>query len=229
VANVAVAETAASAVRCYGTRMARIVAAEDALDQNRANPKGLNRWSKRRWFLLVMIGVISVGLFRTRGRGFSATDGNVPTLPTFTSEALDGRKWTFPKDLSTTHTLIALAFTQNQQDDVDTWVPVVDELLASRGDLAFFEFPTLNNRGYYDNPIFRKTLASGMRSGIPSKIARARTITTYVRVDEFIDAMGLKGTSEIHVLLVDKQGRVKWSNRGPRTDSAVEELTSALR
>jgi hypothetical protein len=106
---------------------------------------------------------------------------------------------------------------------------VVDELLASRSDVAFFEFPTLTNRGYYDNPIFRKTLASGMRSGIPSQIARARTITTYVRVDEFIDEMGLKGTDQIHVVLVDRSGRVMWSTPGPRTDAAVAELSAALR
>jgi hypothetical protein len=181
---------------------------------------------------LVLAGVIAMGLFRSRGRGFEVSDArgaSGPRLPAFSSEALDGRKWTFPDDLSTVHTLIALAFTQSQQDDVDTWVPVVDELLASRTDVAFFEFPTLTNRVYYDNPIFRKSLASGMRSGIPSKTARARTITTYVRVDEFIGEMGLKGTDEIYVVLVDTDGRVKWSNRGPRTDAAVEALTSALR
>jgi hypothetical protein len=142
---------------------------------------------------------------------------------------LDGKKWSFPEDLPTPHTIIALAFTQGQQSDVDTWVPVVDELLASRDDVAFFEVPTLTNRGYYNNPLFRNTLASGMRSGIPSNIARARTITTYVRVDSFLKEMGLTGTDEIHIVLVDEQCRVQWSTQGPRTDSAVKQLSKLLK
>ncbi len=170
-----------------------------------------------------------MGLFRSRGRGFTASpEGQVARVPTFSSEALDGRSWTFPADLSTPYTVIALAFTQGQQAEVDTWVSVVDELLASRSDVSFFEFPTLSNRGYYDNPIFRKTLASGMRSGIPSEVARARTITTYVKVDEFLAEMGLSGTDQIHVVLVDKVGNLKWSTTGPRTDSAVADLTAQL-
>ncbi len=190
------------------------------------------RWP-RRLIKLTILGVIAVGLFRSSGQGFTpwSTDeqsAQVPRLPKFSSEALDGKKWTFPADLSTKWTLIAVAFTQGQQQEVDTWVPTVDELLAARDDVAFFEFPTLTNRGYYDNPVFRRTLASGMRSGIPSEIARARTITTYVKVDAFLAEMGLKGTDSIHIVLVDKQGIVKWHTTGGYSTAAANELVKQL-
>jgi hypothetical protein len=183
---------------------------------------------------VLIVGVIAVGLFRSRGRGFTswvsdtpqATEG--PRIPRFTSEALDGKKWTFPDDLTAKWTIIAIAFTQDQQDEVDTWVPAVDGLLTDRSDVAFFEFPTLTNRGYYDNPVFRKTLASGMRSGIPSPIARARTITTFVKVDPFLREMGLEGTDSIHVVLVDKRGYVKWHTTGPVSENATGQLLKKL-
>jgi hypothetical protein len=194
------------------------------------------RWmTRRRAIKLIVVGVIAVGLFRTRGMGFRPVDADVkgttqlPRIPQFTSEALDGKSWTFPNDLNKPWTLIAMAFTQDQQTQVDTWVPAVDVLLEERNDLAFFEWPTLSNKGYYDNVVFRKTLASGMRSGIESPIARARTVTTYVKVDAFLAEMGLSGTQTIHVILVDKSGTVKWHTTGLMSPKAIDELTQALK
>jgi hypothetical protein len=131
----------------------------------------------------------------------------------------------FPRDLSAAATLLLVAFQQRQQQDVNTWLPVVSEIANRYPDFAFFEVPLIGMR-YRPARAF---IDGGMRAGIPDPKVRATTVTAYQRVSRFLDPLGLQGTDDIVVLLVDASGVIRWSAPGALKDSRLaEDLQAAV-
>jgi predicted transcriptional regulator len=68
-----------------------------------------------------------------------------------------------------------------------------------------------------------------MRAGIPDPVARERTITLYLDKSAFRQALRLLHEDDIHVLLLDRQGRVLWSAEGAFTPEKGESLSAVVR
>jgi hypothetical protein len=64
-----------------------------------------------------------------------------------------------------------------------------------------------------------------MRSGIPDRLARERTITLYLDKAPFRQALDMPDEEHIYVLLIDHSGKVLWRERGvyePDKGAALE-------
>lgn len=142
-------------------------------------------------------------------------------FPTVTADDLNGDSKTLPADLPGDVTIVFIAYKQNQQEDVNTWVYGLG-LDPYRGP-EFVEVPVVGSaarmmRGFVDN---------GMRSGITDTAMRARTITLYESPSLVNDPLGFNGRNDIRVLLVRKSGEVLWSTSGPATAQGLDELRAA--
>jgi uncharacterized protein (DUF924 family) len=116
----------------------------------------------------------------------------------------------FPRDFDAPLNLLFIAFQQWHQNQVDSWVPAVDQLAAEHPSLAYYEFPTI----YQMNHLARIFLNEGMRAGIPNEATRRRTVTLYIDKRPFRDALAIPDESEIAVILFDQQGQVLWRSSG---------------
>ncbi|MBC7871344.1 MAG: hypothetical protein H7Y09_10945, partial [Chitinophagaceae bacterium] len=67
-----------------------------------------------------------------------------------------------------------------------------------------------------------------MRQGIPDPVVRARTITLYVNVSEFIEKLSLPGVSTIYTFLLDRDGQILRRIDGPFTDAMGKTLIDQL-
>ena len=74
---------------------------------------------------------------------------------------------------------------------------------------------------YYEIPTIKRMIApmrwminGGMRGGIDDRGARARTITLYLDKEPFKRALAITDENTIHVLIVDRDGRVLWRTTG---------------
>ena len=67
-----------------------------------------------------------------------------------------------------------------------------------------------------------------MRRGIPDPAVRAATITLYIDKAPFKRALRISDEDRIHVLLVDRDGRVHWRAEGPFDPAAAEQLVERL-
>ena len=149
---------------------------------------------------------------------------SLPRFPEVTAENLLGESFSVPDDLPGDLRVIFVAFRQRQQEDVNTWLAVADALEADFEGLRYYEFPTIS-RPYR---IMKRVIDNGMRSGIPSRAARARTITLFTNVSRFVDATGLPGTSEVATLLLDAEGRIRWRSTGVHTAAREAALRRAI-
>ena len=82
-----------------------------------------------------------------------------------------------------------------------------------------FDLMQMHNVGFLDR---------GMAAGIPDPAARARTITLYTDVRQFMKQLGIPSTSQIQALLLDRSGRVLWRSQGAFTPVKGEALLRAL-
>ena len=145
-------------------------------------------------------------------------------FPTVQGENLEGRVFTLPTDLEGTYNLLFIAFKREQQADIDSWLPLVKQLVKEYPALAYYELPTI----YRSHPLFRWWVNTGMRMGIPDRKAREVTITLYLDKPAFRKALALHDEARIYVLLVNSKGDVFWQAEGPFTEEKGQGLRHAL-
>jgi hypothetical protein len=147
-----------------------------------------------------------------------------PRFPTVTSDNLEGRTFTLPRDFEGERNIVFVAFLREHQNDVDTWVPLVKKLVAEHPGTSYYELPTLK-RGV---ALWRWSLNKGMKMGIPDRAAREHTITLYLEKEPFRAALGIPDEKSIHVLVVDREGRVLWRTTGRWNEQEGAALAAAL-
>lgn len=138
--------------------------------------------------------------------------------------SLEGERLVIPRELEGRRNLLAVAFHRQQQRDVDSWAEDFSRLESINQDLVAYEVPVISRRW---GPL-RGFIDCGMTAAIPDASTRAHTLTAYTSVSRVLEGLGLEGTSEIAVVVSDREGRISWMHSGPRTDAAAESLEAAL-
>jgi len=145
-------------------------------------------------------------------------------FPQVSATNLERKHLTMPQDFEGQANILLIAFQQWQQGEVNTWIPTVQQLEADHPGLRYYELPTIRPL----NRLVRAFINSGMRAGIPDRLARARTITLYLDKKTFREALQLKDEKHIYVLLIDKKGHVLWRERGVFTADKGDALQTQL-
>lgn len=137
---------------------------------------------------------------------------------------LEGEEIPLPTGFAGELNLVAVAFEQDQQQFVDTWIEAINELVAVSPGLRFYEVPTIYEAG----PAFRFWVNNGMRSGIRDPVSRERTITVYLDRERFNELLAIPDMSDIHVFLLDGAGRILWRTTGPLDEKKSASLEDVL-
>jgi hypothetical protein len=145
-------------------------------------------------------------------------------FPDVVGTDLEGKEISLPTGLAGRRNLVAIAFEREHQPVVDSWIARVEPLLAQDAELRLYEVPTI----YESSTLFRLWLNNGMRAGITDQIARQRTVTIYVDREQFNAALSIPDTSNVHLLLLNEEGRIVWRSTGPANDKKLAALSQAL-
>jgi len=182
--------------------------------------------------LLLLGGITLAALYVVAEKVWPASDMNdldargdrgLPGFPEVTASNLEGRRYTLPRDFEGDANLCLIAFEQEQQADVDTWLEGVRPLREAPG-FEVYELPTLGK----GTPLFRGFLDGAMQRGIPDVRQREHTITLYLDKGEFRRTLGLPDESRVYALLVDHAGSILWREEGPFTGEKGRSLRAAL-
>ncbi len=141
-------------------------------------------------------------------------------FPTVSGFNLDRQEFEFPRDFAGELNLLFVPFLQYQQLTVNTWIPFALELEASHPGIVYYELPTIDER-----PMLARTFINeGMRAGIPDQMARSRTVTLYIDTAKFMQAIGIPGKDQVHILLVDRAGQILWRTTGEFSEQKGQDL-----
>ena len=145
-------------------------------------------------------------------------------FPTVKGSNLAGREYTLPADFEGELNIVAVAFQMWHQDEVNTWMPLLEQMEHQVPGLRAYELPVLRSM----NRVSQWIIDQGMRGGIPDLATRSRTITLYTDKERFRQALELSNENHIHVLLVDRRGEVLWRTEGAYRPDTARELAAAV-
>ncbi|MBT5925335.1 MAG: hypothetical protein HOH33_01815 [Verrucomicrobia bacterium] len=147
------------------------------------------------------------------------------SFPEVKGKSLQGNEILFPSVFkSQPYHVVMIAFEQEQQLEVNTWLPHLQTLTESRNDLDYFELPTINRM----NALMRWIIYRGMRSGIKEDASRKRTVTLHIEKDPFKEALKIESESSIYAFLVDAEGNVMWKWKGLWSVDLWKDLLKSL-
>ncbi len=159
-----------------------------------------------------------------RGQATPQAVDSVVRFPFVDASNLEGRPFAVPRDFAGALNLVVLAFTREQQTDVDGWMPTLRGIAATRANVRVYELPVLARR----YRLIRRVIDGGMRSGIPDPAVRAATITLFIDKSPFERALGIPNEEQIQILLVDRQGTVRWRAAGRYTETVGGQLATRV-
>ncbi|MCF4098720.1 hypothetical protein [Maritalea mediterranea] len=144
-------------------------------------------------------------------------------FPNISAKDLNGRSVNLPADFNANRSLLFIAFEQEQQAQVNTWLPFAQQL-ENAGQAKFYELPVLPSA----LRLIGGAIENGMRSGIPSQATRAKTLTLYTNVTRFRKNLGLGGKNQIYAVVIDRQGRVLAVQSGAYSSAKANQIRAAL-
>jgi hypothetical protein len=145
-------------------------------------------------------------------------------FPTVSGFNLERQEFEFPRDFAGELNVLFVPFLRQHQEDVDSWVPFISGLEADTPGLIYYELPTL----YEMSSLSRMFLNEGMRAGIPNQKSRQRTVTLYLDRAKFRRATGIPDERQVHILLVDRDGRILWRESGRFDEDKGRSLAMAV-
>jgi hypothetical protein len=166
---------------------------------------------------LVLLALVLLGM------SFAETNTG-SSFPSVEGKALTGDKFKVPEDLTKRYNLILVAFQREQQEDIDTWIPGLEELEKAREDFRFYEFPVLPEM----NAMVRWFIYQGMRGGITSEEARTRTVTFHLDKERFTKHLGIESEDQIYLFMVNPEGLVLWKDSGIWSEEKERDLVDFI-
>jgi hypothetical protein len=171
------------------------------------------------WFTYGLGLMLTILLFTSLAAGESDF-----RFPVSEGKALTGERFIVPDSLAKARNLMLIAFLREQQADIDTWLPRLEAIEDERSDFAVYEFPVLPEM----NRVTKWFIYQGMRGGITSERARARTVTFHLDKEEFRKSLQIADEDSIQVFLTDSDGKVLWRNSGVWSETKQSDMMRFL-
>jgi len=156
------------------------------------------------------------------GREKIMTDQANPNIgkrfPEVTAESLAKTRESIPESAKGKVTLIAVAFLQQSQPQLDSWLEPFINKFGSKEEFTFYEVPMISS-GY---KFMRFVIDSGMRGGIPQN-KHKHVVTMYGNVEQYMNELNLDARFG-YAFLLDKEGIIQWQGQGFSTTETLKEL-----
>lgn len=146
-------------------------------------------------------------------------------FPPLRARNLEGAARDLPAAFAGDPSIVIVAFERQQQGEVDSWLPWLDDVRKRLPRLEVYELPAIRRRWL---PA-RSFIDGGMRAGIPDPGTRQRTLTTYTDIGALCRALGIASPSTIALFVVSRDGIVVWSGRGAYDADAAASLERGMR
>ena len=139
-------------------------------------------------------------------------------FPEVTAESLAKTPESIPDSAKGKVALIAVAFLQQSQPQLDSWLGPFEEKFGGREGFTFYEVPMISS-GYR---FMKMVIDSGMRGGIP-KYKHKNVVTMYGDVEKYMNELNLEARYG-YAFLLDKEGIIRWQGQGFSSPESLKEL-----
>jgi hypothetical protein len=142
-------------------------------------------------------------------------------LPQLSGDFLTGRKAVLPTAAAGKVALLALGFTYDSRFPVEAWTKRFRQEFGTNPAATFFEIPMIGGFGR----LGRWFIDSGMRRGTPKEL-HENVITVYGGTDPWKRRVGFNDPDIAYLILLDREGRVRWLHAGPLDEERFSSLAA---
>jgi hypothetical protein len=139
-------------------------------------------------------------------------------FPEVTADSLAKTRESIPESAKGKVTLVVVAFLQQSQPQLDSWLGPFAERFGGKDGFTFYEVPMISS-GYR---FMRIIIDSGMRGGIPRE-KHKNVVTMYGDVEKYMKELNLEARFG-YAFLLDKEGIIRWQGQGFATPESLKEL-----
>ena len=143
-------------------------------------------------------------------------------MPKIEGEDLSGHKAILPDAAKGKVTLVAMGFSYESRRPVAAWAKRFRHEFGQHPDAAFFEVPVISGMAR----LAKLFIDSGMRRGT-AKEDHDKVITVYSGGSDWKDRLGVADTDLAYLLLLDRDGKVRWRHAGQFDESVWPALKDA--
>lgn len=136
-------------------------------------------------------------------------------FPRLEGENLLGKKIALPDAAAGHAAVIVIGFTHGSQNQTKAWTSSLQQELLVYSIAVLEDAPRM----------VRGMAVHGMKGGVPED-KRDHFVVIYHNEKELKQAAGFEHPDDAYVLLLDKDGAIRWRFHGPVTDAALQELES---
>ena len=145
-------------------------------------------------------------------------------FPPLAGEYLSKRKAALPADARGKVALLLLGFSYNSRFPVERFGKEFEKAVAGSPGITFFEVPMIGGMARMAAPF----IDSGMRRGTP-RDKHENVITVYGGTAPWKKRLGVVNESNAYLVLLDRQGIVRWIYRGGYAEPALQQLMEETR
>jgi hypothetical protein len=145
-------------------------------------------------------------------------------LPALSGQFLSGRNAVLPQAAAPRVALLAFGFTYDSRHAVEAWTGRFRREFTGTQGITFFEIPMIGGFGR----LGRWFIDSGMRKGTPKEL-HENVITVYGGTDPWKQRLGYKEQDAAYLVLIDRDGMVRWLHTGGFDESAFVTLSNLVR
>lgn len=143
-------------------------------------------------------------------------------LPPLRGELLTGRDAELPALTRGRVALVAFGFTRASSTDVESWAGRFKAAYGADTTFTWLEVPLIN-RGMAR--MMKPLIQGGMRSGTPEP-DRIHVMTVWGAPREWKDWLEFDAPKSAYVVLLDREGHVRWRGMGPLDDGRWRALAA---
>ena len=120
--------------------------------------------------------------------------------------------------------VVFVVFARNQQDEVESWIPLFSEVGKDRDDVQYWQASLMGTMG----KALRAIVEGAMRGAIKEPDRRERFFLLYGDKAPILTGLGEPDDEHLLMLLVDRDGAVIWRASGARAPASEAALRAAL-
>ena len=146
-----------------------------------------------------------------------------PVIPQVHAQLLTGAPINLPADLHGKPTILVLGFSQGSRDQVTGWAQRLGPDYRDAPDVAYYEAADLEPVPR----VLRGWVTKKIRETMPAP-AQTHFLTLTDHESEWKSAAGFTTGDDAYLLLLDRDGTIRWTTHGPTSDQAYTALKQHL-
>jgi hypothetical protein len=140
-------------------------------------------------------------------------------MPTVHGTSFAGTQVTLPDDLRGRVGVLVLGFSKSSGDVCKGWGQRLEESYRNSGEVMFYQIPMLESVPKF----VRGMVLKSMKSGVPES-EQPHFMPTFSDEAEWKKIVRYTNEDDAYVLVIDREGKVRWQTSGKVTDAGFAAL-----